>query len=1075
MQHKTVRRISVPLAMLAVALTSTLSADAQRAGSAGDGASAAVEVPDMIRSITPRSIGPAAMSGRVVDIAVASSHGARGGELGTVVYIAAASGGVWKSTNGGTSWEPIFDDAGVGSIGDIGIAPSNSNVVYVGTGEANSQRSSSYGDGVYRSLDGGKTWEHVGLRESQHVGRIVVHPENPDVVYVAAVGPLWAAGGQRGLFKSVDGGANWNAVLTLDEHTGVTDVVMDPSNPDVLYAASYQRERRAFGFIGGGPGSGIWKSADAGETWTRLTRGLPEGDMGRIGLDISLNHPATLYAVTEGSDAGVYRTDDGGLNWRQTDDIQSIPWYFGQIRVDPVDPDVVYHLGVPLMRSQDGGVTWESVGRGGVHVDHHALWINPENRNHLILGNDGGLYVTRDYAETWDWSADLPISQFYAIGYDMQEPFYGVYGGFQDNNTWGGPSRTRYAMGIPNSLWFVMAGGDGFYAAVDPGDHTIAYVESQNGGIVRYDGRTGDRKSIRPNPAPGEMPYRFNWSAPIQISPFDPATVYFAANYVFKSTDRGDSWTRLGEDLTQAIDRDSLEMMGEIPGPNAVSRHQGVAVFSNISSIDVSALRPGLLVTGSDDGVISVSLDDGQSWTKRMRFSGVPDTTYVSKVRWSKHDENVIYATFDGHRSNDFMPYVLRSDDQGESWTSIASDLPPFGSVRAFAQHHENPDLLFVGTEMAPYVSINGGRSWVRIAGMPPVRIDDIKVHPRDNDLIIGTHGRGIYIVDDLMPWQVLAQAEAAGEPFMMPAAEAIAFVPDPSQYSGLHAARDYAGENPPVGTTIRYLLPGGVGDAKLEILDGSGEVVRNLDAPSRAGFHHMAWDLRMDTPWSGPPEEAQRQPVGFGGGFFGGGNRGPLVAPGAYRARLTLSDGDEPDQVMEAEISVLRDENMRLSNAQLAQLQDVRLEYLELNASLQMALASADEIDALLDDATAAVEKGRGGDDLSDQVESIRDEVGEVRSALRASRGFGGGANRPTPNPAPVQSRLQLASGIMRATAMPTAQEMEALRSVPADLAREIERLNVVISARVPALVDALDAAGMPWTPGRMLRPVGE
>ena len=1074
MQHKIVRRIVLPLGMLAVALTSTLSAEAQRPGGGGDG-SAAVEAPDMIRSITPRSIGPAAMSGRVVDIAVASSHGARGGELGTVVYIAAASGGVWKSTNGGTSWEPIFDDAGVGSIGDIGIAPSNSNVVYVGTGEANSQRSSSYGDGVYRSLDGGRTWEHVGLRESQHVGRIVVHPENPDVVYVAAVGPLWAAGGQRGLFKSVDGGANWNAVLTLDEHTGVTDVVMDPSNPDVLYAASYQRERRAFGFIGGGPGSGIWKSVDAGETWTRLTRGLPEGDMGRIGLDISLNHPATLYAVTEGSDAGVYRTDDGGLNWRQTDDIQSIPWYFGQIRVDPVDPDVVYHLGVPLMRSQDGGVTWESVARGGVHVDHHALWINPENRHHLILGNDGGLYVSRDFAETWDWAADLPISQFYAIGYDMQEPFYGVYGGFQDNNTWGGPSRTRYAMGIPNSLWFVMAGGDGFYAAVDPEDHTIAYVESQNGGIVRYDGRTGDRKSIRPNPAPGEMPYRFNWSAPIQISPHDPATVYFAANYLFKSTDRGDSWVRLGEDLTQAINRDSLEMMGEIPGPNAVSRHQGVAVFSNISSIDVSALRPGLLVTGSDDGVVSVSLDDGQTWTKRTRFPGVPDTTYVSKVRWSKHDENVIFATFDGHRSNDFTPYVLKSDDQGENWTSIAGDLPGFGSVRAFAQHHENPDLLFVGTEIAPFVSIDGGESWVRIAGMPPVRIDDMKIHPRDNDLIIGTHGRGIYIVDDLSPWQVLAQAQAADGPFMMPVTDAIAYVPDPSQYSGLHAARDYAAENPPVGTTIRYLLPEGTAEARLEILDGSGELVRSLDAPSRAGLHHVAWDLRMDTPWDGPPEEAESQPVGFGGGFFRGGNRGPLVAPGSYTSRLTLSDGGEPDRVMEAGINVLRDENMRLTNAQLAQLQDLRLHYLELNASLQMALASADEVEGLLDDASAAIEEGRGGDDLSDQVESIRDELGEVRSALRASRGFGGGANRPTPNPAPVQSRLQLASGMMRATAMPTAQEMEALESVPADLAREIERLNVVISTRVPALVDALDAAGMPWTPGRTVRPVGE
>ena len=552
-------------------------------GGGGAGAGQAMDDRSLVNRVAARSIGPAVMSGRIVDIAVAETPGMRGGRLGTIIYIAAATGGIWKSTSGGVDWEPIFDDAGVGSMGDVTVAPSNANIVWVGTGEPNNQRSSSYGDGVYKSVDAGETFEHMGLRTSQHVGRIVIHPEDPEIVYVAAVGPLWAAGGERGVYRTMDGGESWEAVLTIDQHTGVTDIVMDPTNPDILYAASLQRERRAYSYVGGGPGSGIYKSIDGGDTWTRLTRGLPTSDMGRIGLDISLSHPQTVYAVIEGSEQGVYRTDNGGRAWRRMSDIASIPWYFGQIRVDPQDPEVVYHLGVPLQRSMDGGVTWASAASGGVHVDHHAMWINPEDPTHLLLGNDGGFYVSHNFGDTWDFSPNLPLSQFYAVGIDMQEPFFGIYGGLQDNSTWGGPSATRNSIGVVNADWFRMQGGDGFYAAIDPNDHNIAFVESQNGNLVRFNGRTGERKSIRPRPAPGEDAYRFNWSSPIQLSPFDPATVYFAGNHVFKSPDRGDSWEVLGEDLTREIDRNNLPMMGSIPAANAVSRHQGTAVFSNIS------------------------------------------------------------------------------------------------------------------------------------------------------------------------------------------------------------------------------------------------------------------------------------------------------------------------------------------------------------------------------------------------------------------------------------------------------------------------------------------------------------
>ena len=533
----------------------------------------------------------------------------------------------------------------------------------------------------------------------------------------------------------------------------------------------------------------------------------------------------------------------------------SIPWFFGQIRADPQNPDVVYHLGQRLQQSTDGGRTFEVIGRV-VHADQHAMWINPENTDHLILGNDGGLYVSRDFGDTWDFSVDLPISQFYTVGLDMQEPFFGIYGGLQDNSTWGGPSRTRNRAGIVNADWKSMAGGDGFYAAIDPTDHNIAYVESQNGNLLRYDGRTGEQKPIRPRPEPGEPGYRFNWSAPIMISPFDHNTVYFAANHMFKSTNRGDNWQRLGEDLTRAIDRNVLPMMGGMPGDDVVARHQGTAVFGNISTIDVSTLTPGLLATGSDDGVVAISRDDGQTWNKITRFSGVPDTTYVSRVAWSKHDEGTIYASFDGHRSNDFKPYVLKSTNYGDSWESIASNLPEFGNVRVVQEHHNNPNLLFVGTEIAPFASIDGGATWVRLTnGMPPAPVHSMKVHPRDNALVIATHGRGFFILDDVAPLEHLASAKSAQVAHLFPVQSPLLFVPDGSPRSGTHAHRNYAPENPPVGTQVTFLLnrPAPPGGTELEILDGSGSVIRTLEAPTRPGLHRVLWDLRVDSPYSGP------------------------------------------------------------------------------------------------------------------------------------------------------------------------------------------------------------------------------
>ncbi len=621
--------------------------------------------PAVLSELTWRNIGPAITSGRIVDIAV--PEGASNANA-NVFYVASASGGLWKTTNSGTTFEPVFDRESTISIGDVAIAPSNPDIVWVGTGEANNQRSSSWGDGIYKSVNGGKTWTPMGLKGSQHIGRIIVHPTNPDVVYVAALGPLWASGRERGLFKTTDGGKTWTNTKSISEHTGFVDLAMDPNDPDVLYAAAYQRERRAYSFLGGGPEGGIYKTTDAGATWRKLTEGLPEGDVGRIGLSISRSHPATIYAIVQAREGGVFRSDDYGESWRRTFNADVTPWYYSQIRVDPNDPERVYTLAINVSVSEDGGKTFRTDVARTTHVDHHAMWIDPRDSNHLIIGNDGGCYISHDRGKAWDFVANLPVAQFYAIAADMREPFYYVYGGTQDNRSWGAPSATRNRAGITNADWYQTVGGDGFYSAVDYSDPNIVYAESQEGGVVRYDAKSGERKAIKPQPAPGKPPYRWNWSAPILVSPHDPKTVYFAANFLFKSPDRGDSWQALGGDLTRQRNRDTLPMMGKVWDRTAISRHEGTAPYGNISTLDESPLKKGLLYVGTDDGLVQVSRDGGGTWTKIDKFPGVPDETYVSRVTASPIEEGTVFATFDGHRSNDFKPYVLKSTDYGASW-----------------------------------------------------------------------------------------------------------------------------------------------------------------------------------------------------------------------------------------------------------------------------------------------------------------------------------------------------------------------------------------------------------------------
>ncbi|MFI5232011.1 MAG: WD40/YVTN/BNR-like repeat-containing protein, partial [Gemmatimonadales bacterium] len=833
----------------------------------------------LVRSLAFRSIGPASMGGRIVDIAVAENPPVvRGGRLGTVLYVAAATGGIYKSTNAGINWTPVFDSVRTGSIGAVAVAPSNSEIVWVGTGESNNMRSSSWGTGVYKSDDGGKTWSGPMLAKSQHIGKIVVDPRDPNVVYVAAMGPLWASGGERGLFKTTDGGKTWTNTKNISANTGFTELVMDPSNPDVLYAASLERERREYGFLPAGPESAIWKTRDAGRTWTELAGGLPKGDLGRTGLAICRSKPSTVYAMVHAKAPanGLYRSDDSGSTWHLVNTVNGTAWYYSQVRCDPSDPEHVISLNAASRESFDGGRTWTNFANGGVHSDSHVLWINPEDPEQMILGNDGGLYTTFDRGRTWSHTENMVAAQFYAIAVDDAQPFYSVYGGLQDNQQWGGPSRSRNTFGPTNADWFRMHGGDGFYAVPDPWDYNLVYAEMQGGGVVRYDQRTGQAKNIKPVPKDGDK-QRFNWSAPILPSRHDAKTVYMAANYLYRSPDRGDSWVTISPDLTRGIDRNKLPMRGAVPDSTALGRNEGTAEFSNISTIDESPLKAGVLVVGTDDGLIQVTRDGGKTWTKTDHFPGVPDTTYVSRVTFSRASEGTIYATLDGHRSNDFKPYVMKSSDYGKTWTSIASNLPDEGSVQVVREHPRQPNLLFVGTEFGVFFTIDGGAQWTQLkSGIPGVPVADLQIQPRWDDLVVGTHGRGVYILDNLAPLEHLAQAKQAQVAFMFPIRDELDFQPNATRSSGMGTS-GFTGQNPELGAGIAYTLndvPAGA-KANIQIVDATGTVIRQIAAANKPGLYRQYWDMRAGPPLTGAVTDTLPfgTPVAAGrGGRAGGG-----------------------------------------------------------------------------------------------------------------------------------------------------------------------------------------------------------
>ncbi|MDX1471370.1 MAG: glycosyl hydrolase, partial [Flavobacteriaceae bacterium] len=717
-----------------------------------------------------RLIGPALTSGRVADLAVNPDNPQQ-------YYVATASGGVWKTDNAGNTYEPLFDAQGSYSIGCITLDPHNPNTVWVGTGENNNQRSVAYGDGIYRSKDGGKTWKNVGLKDSEHIGKIIVDPTDPMIVYVAAVGPLWDKGGDRGVYKSIDGGETWENVLEIDEHTGVTDLIMDPRDPNVLYAAAHQRRRHVYTYVGGGPGSGLYKTVDGGKTWEKAQKGLPTVELGRIGLAISPADPEILYAIVEAADdeGGFYKSTNRGASWQKQSDYSTSGNYYQRIFADPENPDKVYAMNVWMVVSNDGGKTFKQVGEDYKHVDNHVMWIDPANTNHWLVGCDGGIYETFDAAKTWDFKENLPVTQFYKVAVDNAEPFYNVYGGTQDNFSLGGPSRVKTAHGITNADWFITHGGDGFESQVDPFDPNIVYAQSQYGFLVRYDRKSGEEVGIQPRAKEGENAYRYNWDAPLVASRHSKGRIYFAANKVLRSDDYGNSWKEVSPDLTSQLDRNKLKVYDQIVSIDAVAKNQSTSLYGTIVALAESPLDENLMAAGSDDGLIQITEDGGATWRKAGSISKAPNRSYVNNVFLSRHNRNTIFAALNHHKYGDFKPYIYKSEDLGKTWTSISSNLPSRGSVYAIEQDHIKEDLLFCGTEFGVFFSPNEGKNWKQLKnGLPTIAVRDIAIQEREHDLVLGTFGRGFYVLDDYSPLRTIENSDITEKAKIFPIRKAL-------------------------------------------------------------------------------------------------------------------------------------------------------------------------------------------------------------------------------------------------------------------------------------------------------------
>lgn len=1014
-----------------------------------------------------REIGPAIMGGRVDDFAVVESNP-------KVVYAAMASGGLWKTTNAGTTWEPVFDDQAAASIGDVAIAPSDPSIIWVGTGEPNNRQSSSWGNGVYRSLDGGETWENMGLKDTHHIGRICIHPSDPNVVYVAGVGHLWGPNEERGVFKTTDGGITWSKVLYIDEDTGATDLVIDPESPGTLYAAAYQRRRSPWGYNGSGPGSGIYKTIDAGKTWTKLSRGLPyegetESQTGRIGLDIYRGNPDIVYAIVEHAEGGVFRSEDRGKTWERMSAVNPRPAYYSQIRVDPNNDLRVYILGMPFFRSEDGGRTfeWNEFGDpdNRIHVDNHALWINPYDSKHMLLGTDGGIHWSWDAGRTWEFVNTIATGQFYEVGYDMQKP-YRVSGGLQDNGSWVGPSMslTKWGYWLPpgssNRDWTSIHGSDGYYTVIDPVNPDIIYAETPDGNPIRRNMKTTEARVIRPREKEGDPRYRFYWDTPLVISHFDHKTIYYASQFLFRSTDQGDSWTRISPDLTTGIEQNSLPTMGRLPDEKMMSRQDGVWNYACITVIAESPLDANEVWVGTDDGYLQVTRDLGKTWENvTSRIPGLPEKTCAARIVPSQHAPGTVYAAFDAHRLDDFSPYIYVTKDYGKTWKHIVKGLPQDNAaVHALCEHHRSPGLLFTGTETGLFVSYDSGTEWQPLeSNLPTVPVYDIKVHPRENDLILGTHGRSIWILDDINALEAIAAGKTDKPVHLCDMRTAVSWrIYDDRRDHGNPGHKFFYAENPPYGALITYYLQSAA-EAKtpvrFTITDGDGNYIREFEDLGEAGFNRTAWDLRLSLP---PDEEGAA-----GRGRF---SQGPIVEPGFYTVTLSVGNDEESKPV-----TVEEDPRIDASAAERTARFDTLMKLLKLRTRVFSSMRNLSELrDALAEsmiewDADKDISIPSNIKEAADELMQKSEKLWERFSRPRLWLGSSSPPLEWKPPTLPSQvSRLY--GAIEGYTAAPTPPQMAELSEVTT-LTEETEAaISGLIEKDLAELNHRLAEAGIPY-----------
>ncbi len=860
-----------------------------------------------------RSIGPALMSGRIVDIAINPVNE-------NTWYVAVASGGVWKTTNAGTTWQSIFDGQVSYSIGCITLDPQNPEIVWVGTGENDGGRHIGYGDGIYKSENGGKSWKNMGLKKSEHLSKIIIHPTNSKIMWVASQGPLWSKGGERGVYKSTDGGITWKHTLGDDAWVGATELLIDPRNPDVLYAATWQRHRTVAGYLGGGPGTAIHKSIDGGETWTKLGNGLPTSNMGKIGLAISPQKPDVIYAAIEldRRKGGVYKSENRGASWKKMSDAVSGgtgPHYYQELYASPHQFDHLYLANNYMLETFDGGKTFTRMNESEKHVDNHAVAFKKDDPNYILVGCDGGLYESFDRTKNWKFIDNLPVTQFYKIAVDDAEPFYYVYGGTQDNSTQGAPSRTDNTHGIRNSDWFIVLGGDGHQPATEPGNPNIVYAQWQQGNLNRHDRLTGENVYIKPQPALGEKTERYNWDAPILVSPHDPKRIYHASQRVWKSDDRGDSWEAISGDLTNNIERIQTPFYGKKQKWDNAWDIYAMSSYSTITSLAESPKQSGLIYAGTDDGIIQVTEDGGANWRKVefSKINGLPESAFVNDIKADLYDANVVYAVFDNHKFGDYQPYLFKSVDKGKTWQDISNNLPDRTLLWRIVQDHENSNLMFLGTEFGVYFTLDGAKTWTKLkGGMPNISVRDLAIHKRENDLIAGTFGRGIYILDD---YSALRTINTDNEAQLFQPRAGLWYKQRNPLGRGRKASQGdnfFVADNPPFGVEFTYYLKEGyqskaaqrkkkegeieknkgvVGVPEWSVLedeqkeltpklwlfisDAAGNILRRIEAKNAKGTNRISWDLSTEPTYTISAKNMKR------------GGSGYIVQPGSYKAQL--------------------------------------------------------------------------------------------------------------------------------------------------------------------------------------------